>query len=67
VNVNVTRTGFTVADLAAMGVRRVSVGGWLASVAWGAAMRAAREVAEQGTFAAFADAPAGAELNKIFS
>jgi 2-methylisocitrate lyase-like PEP mutase family enzyme len=38
------------AGLAAAGVRRVSVGGALAWVAYGAAVRAAREVLEDGTF-----------------
>ncbi|HEY8041133.1 MAG TPA: isocitrate lyase/phosphoenolpyruvate mutase family protein, partial [Polyangiaceae bacterium] len=42
--------GFTVAELAAMGVRRISVGGTLARVAWTAFARAATEIAERGTF-----------------
>ena len=42
--------GFTVKDIAAMGVRRISVGGTLARVAMDAFIKAAREIAEQGTF-----------------
>ena len=59
--------GHSVADLAAMGVRRISVGGALARSAWGGFMRMAKEIAEQGTFAGFKDAASGAELNGFFS
>ena len=59
--------GFSVADLAAMGVRRISVGGTLARVAWTAFSRAAREIAEQGTFSTFAGSIANAELNAFFA
>jgi 2-methylisocitrate lyase-like PEP mutase family enzyme len=59
-------TGLTVADLAGLGVRRISVGGALARVAWGAFMRAAREIATQGRFDAFADAVPMAEINGFF-
>ena len=57
----------TVGDLAALGVRRISVGGALARTAWGGFMRTAKQIAEQGTFGGFADAASGAELNKLFS
>jgi 2-methylisocitrate lyase-like PEP mutase family enzyme len=56
----------TVARLADAGVRRISVGSALARVAWGAFMRAARTIAEQGTFDVFASATPFAELNKLF-
>ena len=46
--------GFTVADLAAMGVRRISVGGSLARVAMHAFIRTATEIAKEGTFDGFA-------------
>jgi 2-methylisocitrate lyase-like PEP mutase family enzyme len=59
-------SGFTVKDIAEMGVRRISVGGALARVAWNAVMRAAREIAEQGTFDSFAGVVANAELNAFF-
>lgn len=58
--------GLTVADAAALGVRRVSVGGGLARVAWGAFQRAAKELAEEGTFGGFANAARHIELNKFF-
>ena len=58
VNVVVTSPGqgLTVPLLADVGVRRISVGSALARVAWGAFMRAARSIAETGTFDALADA-----------
>ena len=59
--------GHSVADLAAMGVRRISVGGALARSAWGGFIRMAKEIAEQGTFTGFKDAAAGAELNAFFT
>lgn len=58
--------GLTVADLAALGARRISVGSALSRVAWGAFMRAAKEIAEAGRFDAFADAAPHAELNALF-
>ncbi|MEO8079553.1 MAG: isocitrate lyase/phosphoenolpyruvate mutase family protein [Caldimonas sp.] len=56
----------TMADIAALGVRRVSVGGALARAAWGGFLRAARELADAGTFGGFADAASGKELNAFF-
>ncbi len=53
-------------DLAALGVRRVSVGGALARSAWGGFMRAARLIADQGQFDEFAAAASGKELNALF-
>ena len=57
---------FTLADIAALGVRRVSVGGGLARSAWGGFMRAAKGLAEQGSFDGFAGAASGVELNGLF-
>ncbi len=59
-------TDLTLADIAALGVRRVSVGGALARSAWGGFIRAARSIAENGRFDEFADAASGQELNKLF-
>jgi len=59
-------TGFTVKDVAAMGVRRISVGGTLARVAMHAFLKSAREIAEHGTFDSFAGVMPNAELNKFF-
>jgi 2-methylisocitrate lyase-like PEP mutase family enzyme len=56
-----------VADIAALGARRISVGGAMARAAWGGFMRAARTLAEQGSFAGFQDAAPGAELNALFA
>lgn len=56
----------TLQDIAALGVRRVSVGGALARAAWGGFIRAARTLAEQGRFDGFADAAPGNELNAFF-
>jgi 2-methylisocitrate lyase-like PEP mutase family enzyme len=66
-NFNVGRGGFTVAELAAMGVRRISVGGSLAAVAYGEFMRVAQEIAKDGSFKAFTGPLVGPELNKLFS
>jgi 2-methylisocitrate lyase-like PEP mutase family enzyme len=56
----------TLAKLTDLGVRRISVGSALARVAWGAFIRAAKEIATEGTFSAFADAASGVELNNLF-
>lgn len=60
-------TDLTVQDLAALGVRRVSVGGGLARAAWGGFLDAARAIAQDGRFDRFADATPGAELNALFA
>ena len=57
----------TVADIAALGVRRISVGGALARSAWGGFMRSAQLLAQQGRFDGFADAASGKELNALLS
>lgn len=56
----------TVPEIAALGARRVSVGGALARAAWGGFMRAAKELAERGTFGGFAAATPGADLEALF-
>jgi 2-methylisocitrate lyase-like PEP mutase family enzyme len=56
----------TMAKIAALGVRRVSVGGALARAAWGGFMRAAKLIMEEGKFDGFADAASGSALNTIF-
>ena len=57
----------TISELADLGVRRVSVGSGLARVAWGAFIRAARGIADTGTFDGFSDAAPFNELNDVFS
>jgi 2-methylisocitrate lyase-like PEP mutase family enzyme len=67
VNILMSRSnGLTLADLAQMGVRRVSVGSSLARAAWTGFMRAAQLIAEEGSFSAFDAAVPYAELNKLF-
>jgi 2-methylisocitrate lyase-like PEP mutase family enzyme len=68
VNVLVARPhpNATVANLEALGVRRISVGSALARVAWGAFMRAAQSLATTGSFDGLGEGAAFAELNKIF-
>ena len=53
VNLLVNTPFVTVAEAAALGVRRISVGGTLARTAWGGFLDAAREIAEAGTFSRF--------------
>jgi 2-methylisocitrate lyase-like PEP mutase family enzyme len=67
VNVLVSSDFTTVAELAAAGVRRISVGGALARAAWAGFFRAAREIAEQGTFTALAAGTPSAEMERAFS
>lgn len=47
----------TVAEMAQLGVRRVSVGGALASSAWAGFLQTAQEIAHTGTFSRFQDLP----------
>ena len=61
-----SNVGLRMSELAEMGVRRISVGGALARSAWGGFMRAAKEIAEQGTFTAFDHAAPFRELNELF-
>ncbi|SDE05810.1 isocitrate lyase/PEP mutase family protein [Paraburkholderia lycopersici] len=58
-------SALTLDDLAALGVRRVSVGGALARTAWGSFMRAAQRLAD-GRFDGFEGAAPGATLNGLF-
>src|SRR6266849_6604135 len=57
--------GLTMSDVAALDVRRVSVGGALARVAWGGFMRAAKDLAENGHFNGFEEAAPHGELNDL--
>jgi len=69
VNVLLSRPvpGLDVARLAELGVRRISVGSALARVALGAALRAAKRLADTGSFDGLADATPFPELNAIFA
>jgi methylisocitrate lyase len=66
VNVLVGGDFATVAQLASLGVRRISVGGALARTAWTGFLAAAREIAATGTFHAFAQTLSHVELNALF-
>ncbi|WP_237216013.1 isocitrate lyase/PEP mutase family protein [Falsiroseomonas oryziterrae] len=57
--------GLTLSEIAALGVRRVSVGGALAGVAWGALSRAVAGL-QEGRFDALGARLPGAELNCLF-
>jgi len=59
-------TGLRVADIAEMGVRRISVGSSLARAAWSGFIRAAKLIADEGSFAGFEGLTPGAELNEFF-
>ena len=63
VNVLVGSDFTTVEELAALGVRRISVGGALARAAWTGFFRAAREIAQSGTFRELGRAVSHAEIN----
>jgi len=58
--------GLSVSQIAALGVRRISVGGALALAAWGGFLRAARLLRVEGSFAGFDGAASYAELNALF-
>jgi len=59
-------TGLRVADLAEMGVRRISVGSALARMAWTGFIRAAKTIAHEGSFEGFDKSVSFAELNSFF-
>ncbi len=57
----------TLAEVAALGVRRISVGGALARTAWAAFLAVAKGIAEAGTFKGFANAVPFAEIDGAFA
>ena len=65
-NLLVSSPGVTLAELAEIGVRRISVGSALARVAWGGFMRAADDLAK-GDFKGLAEATPFPTLNEIFA
>jgi 2-methylisocitrate lyase-like PEP mutase family enzyme len=67
VNLLVASAGeFNLQNVAALGVRRISLGGALAAASWGGFMRAARLLAEEGRFDELANSASGAQLNAFF-
>jgi 2-methylisocitrate lyase-like PEP mutase family enzyme len=67
VNILMGSPGPSVSELADLGVRRISVGGAMARAAWGAFLRAAKDIAENGSFDEFGAAISYAELNGLFA
>jgi 2-methylisocitrate lyase-like PEP mutase family enzyme len=68
--VNVLVSGFnhqlSLSQLADLGVRRISVGSGLALAAWGAFLRAAKDIKTNGAFNLLANGAASADLNELF-
>jgi 2-methylisocitrate lyase-like PEP mutase family enzyme len=64
-NVVMMRAGLSVAELADLGVRRISVGGALARVGWAAVLAAAEQI-KAGSFDGLAGGTPGKQLNDIF-
>ena len=60
-------TGLSVGDFAALGVRRISVGGALALTAWGGFMRAAQLLKADGSFAGLAGLAPYSEVNDFLA
>jgi 2-methylisocitrate lyase-like PEP mutase family enzyme len=59
--------GLSVADIAKLGVRRISVGPALALAAWTGVTHAAQQLAAEGSFAGFASLSPYAEINGFFA
>jgi 2-methylisocitrate lyase-like PEP mutase family enzyme len=66
VNLLIGTAGLSLAEAGELGVRRISVGGSLARSAWAGFMKAAREMAEQGTFTELGSGYPGRDLNNMF-
>jgi len=66
VNVLVHAPFATVAQIADLGARRISIGGALARTAWTGFLDAAQEIASSGTFTSFGKARPGTEMNGMF-
>lgn len=58
---------FTLDELAALGIKRVSIGSALARAALGAFLRGAREIKSQGTFTFVDQAASGKEIGELLS
>ena len=60
-------SGLNVADIAALGVRRISVGGALALAAWTGFTRAAQLLKSEGSFAGLASLVPYGDINEFFT
>src|SRR4029077_13431411 len=58
--------GLSVGEIAALGVRRISVGGALSLAAWTGFMHAAQALRSEGSFAGFASLVSYADINGLF-
>jgi 2-methylisocitrate lyase-like PEP mutase family enzyme len=58
--------GLSVSEIAALGARRISIGGALARAAWAAFIEATRLIKEEGSFRGFAGNGPSAPLNPFF-
>lgn len=65
INIVMMRPGLSFAELADLGVRRISIGGALARVMWASAIAAARELKE-GRFDVLGSGIPGASLDAMF-
>lgn len=61
------RPGFTIADLALAGVKRISLGPWLTNFAFGMLETASREIQQDGTFGFTRAAMPFGKLQELFS
>jgi 2-methylisocitrate lyase-like PEP mutase family enzyme len=59
--------GLSVSDIAALGVRRISVGAALALAAWAGFLRAAQALKSEGSFAGFAGLAPYADVNEFLA
>ena len=66
VNVLVANDFVTAAQLAQLGVRRISVGGGLSRAAWTGFLDAATEIAKHGTFVGLGRSATHAQINGLF-
>ena len=67
VNLLIGASGLSLKEAEDLGVRRISVGGSLARMAWAGFIKAAKEMAEKGTFTELGAGYPGGDLNKMFS
>jgi len=65
VNILVVGPGTTLAEYADLGVRRISVGGALAQISWGATLAAAKQLRD-GSFNGLAGGSLNRQLNEMF-
>jgi 2-methylisocitrate lyase-like PEP mutase family enzyme len=63
----VSDIGLGVGDIAALGVRRISVGGALALAGWGAFMRAAQTLKSKGSFSGLSGLAPYPEVNDFLA